>query len=52
MKVIIIIEFPGIDPNSPEADEIVDALTLDTVRVQEQWADKTCTAYVDEVVAN
>ena len=52
MKVFITVEFPGIDPNSHEADEIVDALALDTVRLQEQWADKACTAYVDEVEAD
>jgi len=52
MKVFITVEFPGIDPNSAEADEIVDALALDTVRLQEQWADKTCAAYVDEVEAD
>ena len=52
MRVIIVVEFPGIDPNSAEADEIVDALALDTVRLQEQWADKACVAYVDEVEAD
>ena len=49
MKVFIVVEFPNIDPNAPEADEIVDALTLDTVRMQEEWADKACVVYVDEV---
>jgi hypothetical protein len=50
MRVTLVVEFPGIDPNSAEADEIVDALTLDTVRLQEQWA--ACAAYVDEVEAD
>jgi hypothetical protein len=52
MRVTLVVEFPGIDPNSAEADEIVDALALDTVHLQEQWADKACAAYVDEVEAD
>ena len=38
MVVTIQIEFPGVDPNSEEADFIVDALTLDTTKMQEEWS--------------
>lgn len=50
MKVVVVLEFPDItDPNSAEATEVVDALTLDTLRTQEEWADKSARVWVETV---
>lgn len=45
MKVTIVFEFNQVtDPNSPEADEIVEALTASTI----EWGkDYNATVYVD-----
>lgn len=52
MKVIIIAEFPNInDVDGEEASQVVDALTLDTVRMAEEWADKEAVVWVDDVVS-
>lgn len=50
MKVVMVFEFPDItDPNSAEATEVVDALTLDTLRMQEEWADNSARVWIEEV---
>lgn len=49
MIVTIQIEFPNVDANSEEADFIVDALTLDTTKMQEEWADHKAQARVAAV---
>jgi len=52
MKVVIIAEFPNInDVDGEEASQVVDALTLDTVRMAEEWADKEAVVWVDDVVS-
>lgn len=49
MKVIIVLEFPGIpDPDGDEATEIVDELTLHTKQLQEEWAHKGAIVWVDD----
>ena len=53
MKVIIIAEFPNInDVDGEEASQVVDALTLDTVRMAEEWADKEAVVWVDDVITS
>lgn len=50
MRVVMIFEFPDItDSDVEEATEIVDSLTLDTVRIAEEWADKRASVYIDNV---
>lgn len=52
MKVIIIAEFPHIvDVDGDEASQVVEALTLDTVEMEEEWADKKAVVWVDDVVS-
>ena len=46
MKVTIVFEFKGVEPDSPEADDIVESLTRDTVLWSDAWG---TTVYVDEV---
>lgn len=39
MRVIICIALPSIeDPTSQEADEVIDAMHLDALRLKEQWS--------------
>lgn len=50
MQVMICLEFPDIaDADSNEATEVVDALTLDTLRIQEEWADKGARVWIESV---
>ena len=50
MKVVVIFEFAQIsDPNSPEANKVVDALTQDCKVMQEAFGATDC--YVDDCVS-
>ena len=47
MKVIVVFEFPQItNPNSPEADKVVDTITQDCKAMQEAFGATEC--YVDD----
>lgn len=53
MRVIIIVEFPHIhDVDGDEASQIVEALTLDTAKMAEEWADKEAVVWVDDVITS
>ena len=53
MKVIIIAEFPHIhDVDGDEVSQIVEALTLDTIKMAEEWADKEAVVWVDDVITS
>ena len=53
MIVTIKIEFPTVkDVDSGEANDIVDAITLDTLKTALEWSDYGVHAWVDDVTAN
>jgi hypothetical protein len=49
MKVLIAFEFEGVDPNSPEGDEIVEFMTGSCEYLREKFDSTAC--YVDDVVS-
>lgn len=50
MLVTIKIEFPTVnDVDGDEANLIVDALTLDSLKTMNEWADYGARAWVDDV---
>jgi len=49
MRAIVIFEFEGVDPDSPEADEIVEFMTDACEYLREKFDSTAC--YVDDVVA-
>jgi len=53
MIVTIKIEFPTVkDVDSAEANDIVDAITLDTLKTALEWSDYGVHVWVDDVTAN
>jgi hypothetical protein len=50
MRVIVIFEFEGVDPNSPEADQIVESIT-DSCETMRIGFDMTG-CWVDDVIAD
>jgi hypothetical protein len=50
MRAIVIFEFEGVDPNSPEADQIVESIT-DSCETMRIGFDMTG-CWVDDVIAD
>lgn len=50
MKVIIAMQFDGVDPNSPEADEIVEFLTSECDELCAEYGANAC--WVDDAEAD
>lgn len=49
MKVIVIFDYPGVDPNSEEADSIIDSLEIDL----EHFAEDTGNVwYIDDAASD
>lgn len=50
MKVHVIFNFPDItDPDSPEADEVIDVITSDTVELQSTFPEALkCEVWVED----
>lgn len=43
MKILVVLDFPAIkDPDSPEADEVMDIITRDTTRIAEDNGAAAC----------